>query len=271
VTNSRNAQALENSIQKAWPGMTTYDIGDLPHASGTSDHNPDDTVIYAGGKAEQSDSDSIPEVRAVDAMIGPKFTPADAKRLFETLSRDPSCQARMSYVIYNRRIRSRKDGWVDRAYNGSDPHTNHVHGSTWAGADSNSAPFTAVEALSTEEGTLTMADIQDILEAIAKVQKSADAAALRANGLLMMDDVTTSWSTTNPKGIQTNELRIAVESLEGMVAPVAAPDPAVLKAAVETAVAAALPSALESALQDGTMLAKFAKAVADEESRRMAS
>lgn len=141
MTNSRNCQALEDSTRAQWPGVVVYDIGDPAHATGVSDHNPDDTVLPQGGRAEQTDSDTKPEVRATDTMRGPRFSAADARDMFERLTRRPENQARLSYVIYNRRIRSRRYNWQDRPYSGSDPHTDHVHTSTLAAQDNNARPF----------------------------------------------------------------------------------------------------------------------------------
>ena len=90
-------------------------IGDAAHASRVSDHNPwvDDptspvNVVTAGDFYHQP-------------AIG-----ADAGQLAEALKqgKDP----RVKYVIWNRRIWSLardREGW--RPYNGSDPHTGHVH------------------------------------------------------------------------------------------------------------------------------------------------
>ena len=82
-------------------------IGDAAHSNRPSDHNP---------KANGS-------VDAADFMIGGVFTVSKAQWLVDTLVRfaDP----RISYIIYNRRIWKASTSWI--AYNGNDPHTNHVH------------------------------------------------------------------------------------------------------------------------------------------------
>lgn len=101
---------LIRQVKEANPGMTVYTIGDATHSSRESDHNPD----------------SDGSVDAADFMIRDGFTAADAERLFQQLveSRD----SRIKYVIYNRRIFSRTiSPWKIRAYDGDDPHTNHVH------------------------------------------------------------------------------------------------------------------------------------------------
>jgi hypothetical protein len=253
VANSKNAQALEDSTKARWPGVVVYDIGDKAHQGETSDHNPDDTP---GVRAEQSDSDLLREVRATDTMIGPKFTKDDAADLFEMLTRRPENQARMSYVIYNRRIRSRKDGWKDRAYTGSDPHTNHVHGSTWAGADNNSAPFNlgakgglmtkqddALNAILTGEGSKTFGAANNLHVKLNEILQNAKAASLRADALLNMADVITSWSGKNPTGVQINRLAAKLNGVD-------VPD------VDEDALATALAGKLSEMLPEGVGLTK---------------
>lgn len=136
MTNSRSIQRLEDDGRRRWPGITIYDVGDEEHAKGTSGHNHDDKP---GVKAEDQDADNKPEVRALDFMIRGPFTKADAAFLFEALTRRPANQRRLLYVIYNGRIRSRSDGWVDRRYTGTNPHTDHVHASGRAEDDENTA------------------------------------------------------------------------------------------------------------------------------------
>jgi hypothetical protein len=134
MTNSRSIQRLEDDGRKRYPGITIYDVGDEAHAKGTSGHNHDDKP---GVKAEDQDADNKPEVRALDFMRGSKFSATQARDLFEALTRRPANQARLLYVIYNRRIRSRTDGWKDRPYSGENPHTDHVHASGRAEDDEN--------------------------------------------------------------------------------------------------------------------------------------
>src|SRR5918994_3823905 len=138
---ARNMDRLRSDSLSVWPGMTIYDIGDTAHAKGRSGHNPDDTTLPQGGTAELTDPDGKQEVRSLDWMIGPRFTDADARALVGAL-RDPRSRPRLYYAIYNRRI-YRRDG-SDSPYTGSDPHTNHVHGSGWWEDDDNTSPWTAV-------------------------------------------------------------------------------------------------------------------------------
>lgn len=82
-------------------------IGDTAHQTHTSDHNPD-----AQGRVLAIDIDST----------GP--WPRPFGDLVESLRGD----ARLEYIIWNRRICSRDQGWTWRTYTGTaDPHTNHAH------------------------------------------------------------------------------------------------------------------------------------------------
>lgn len=82
-------------------------IGDAAHQAETSDHNPD----------------SAGRVLAIDIdMTGP--WPAPFGDIVESLRGD----SRLEYIIWNRRIASRSQGWTWRTYTGTaDPHTGHAH------------------------------------------------------------------------------------------------------------------------------------------------
>lgn len=100
--------ALGNEINARWPRRDTASdgaIGDASHQARKSDHNPD---WDAGGvvRAIDVDNNGIDVQELLDATIG-----------------DP----RVWYVIWNRHIYSRTYGWRANPYNGTDPHTGHVH------------------------------------------------------------------------------------------------------------------------------------------------
>lgn len=135
-----NLQALTDDIERRWPGVVIYGIGDASHQAGVSDHNEDDMPAR---NAAQSDPDTRPEHRAIDVMLGPAFTKADADGLVERLVADPLARRRLFYIIWNGRIWSRSDGWVPQAF-GGDPHRDHPHISGWAADDENAAPWPAV-------------------------------------------------------------------------------------------------------------------------------
>jgi hypothetical protein len=105
-------------VKAEHPGIVVGTIGDAAHQATKSDHDPDEWNF----------------VCAADPMIGKAFTASEAEYLFQRLLalRD----ARIAYVIYNRRIFSRTvRPWKVRPYEGSDPHTGHVHVSVIHGSN----------------------------------------------------------------------------------------------------------------------------------------
>lgn len=103
-------------------------IGDYAHSQGKSSHNPDDT---GRGNAEwDGDSDSIEEVRALDVD-------SDLRDEYGWIAEEfvqwfiGRCRAGefpwVRYVIYKKRIWHKRDGYVTRAYTGSNPHDKHFH------------------------------------------------------------------------------------------------------------------------------------------------
>jgi hypothetical protein len=134
---------LYDNALTVWPGMTIGWIGDLSHQGEISGHNPDD---YAPLQAEQVDSDNDPEVRALDFMIGSKFTSSDASDLVDALTTGVD-RNRLYYVIYDHTIYKKSNNFQPAPYTGTDPHTNHVHASGLAVDDANSSNWNSVLAL----------------------------------------------------------------------------------------------------------------------------
>jgi hypothetical protein len=82
-------------------------IGDEAHQKEHSDHNPD-----SKGRVLALDLDAT----------GPWPVP------FNTLVESLRGDSRLEYIIWNRRIAERDEGWTWRTYTGtSDPHTGHAH------------------------------------------------------------------------------------------------------------------------------------------------
>jgi hypothetical protein len=99
---------LRNEINAAHPKRDkTSDgwIGDTAHAARKSDHNPD----YASGGV----------VRAIDI----DKDGIDTAKLLKVACSD----GRVEYVIWNRKIYTRQNGFRPQAYNGSNPHDKHMH------------------------------------------------------------------------------------------------------------------------------------------------
>lgn len=137
---AKNMQALTNDIKTRHPGVVIYGIGDEAHKLAQSDHNEDDTP---GSRPAQHDADNVPEHRAIDVMVGPKFTKDDCNRLVANLVNDASARSRLYYIIWNGRIWSRSNNWVPQPFF-DDPHYDHGHFSGWAADDENGAGWPAV-------------------------------------------------------------------------------------------------------------------------------
>jgi hypothetical protein len=101
-------------------------IGDSAHEDTTSGHNPDES-----GGGEYEDSDSKDEVRAIDLDDDLRDSGGVTIK-------------RLKYMIYNRRIASRSNGWRWQTYTGSNPHDKHGHISGDPVYDEDAAEFTSV-------------------------------------------------------------------------------------------------------------------------------
>lgn len=99
-------------------------IGDTAHQEEVSDHNPDET-----GSVPIHDADHINEVHAIDVdsdLRSPGLTMEMVVQFILGRCRS-GAETRLRYVIYNRRIWEAGNGWRERAYTGSSPHTEHAH------------------------------------------------------------------------------------------------------------------------------------------------
>jgi len=100
-------------------------VGNQAHAVTTSSHNPDET-----GNAEHKDHDGKNEVRAIDVdkdLRDPSgVTMEDVVQLLVKLCR-LGYFPWIRYIIYNKRIWHRRDGFATRVYKGSNDHSQHLH------------------------------------------------------------------------------------------------------------------------------------------------
>jgi hypothetical protein len=111
---ARSLTKLFEQVNDAYPKRSKLSdgtIGDAAHAARTSDHNPNSAGV----------------VTAADITHDPKHG-MDVDVLVKGIiqSRDN----RVKYIIRNRKIMSGNDGpsaWKWREYDGSNPHTKHVH------------------------------------------------------------------------------------------------------------------------------------------------
>jgi hypothetical protein len=101
-------------------------IGNQSHAAGSSSHNPDKT-----GKPEHRDGDSKNEVRARD--VDKDLKDAETGTTMEHVVQMWVKRLRngemwwVRYLIYNKRIWHRSDGFKTRVYKGQNSHTEHCH------------------------------------------------------------------------------------------------------------------------------------------------
>lgn len=100
-------------------------IGDTSHAAARSSHNPDET----GNPEWNGDPDNKPEVRARDFDKDLKHPTISAERVVQHLLK----YARngtfwwLRYIIFNKRIWRKSNGWRQERYTGVNAHTEHFH------------------------------------------------------------------------------------------------------------------------------------------------
>lgn len=121
---------LRDQINECYPDRDKRSdgwVGDSRHAATKSDHNPD-------GKTRV--------VRAIDIdsdLSGPKNLAAYLADQLRTAAR--AGDARISYIIYNKKIASPILNWRWRSYRGIDPHTSHIHISFTPKGDKDGSKF----------------------------------------------------------------------------------------------------------------------------------
>jgi hypothetical protein len=153
-------------------------IGNAAHEAECSDHNPD----------------SRGKVHAIDAMT---LIVANQKAIVEWTLSDT---ADLEYVINQRTIWTRSNGWKPSRYTGTDPHTNHVHisgrhGSVGFVAHKTCTGYNIAAEAMTPEGfdVLTSADKvwiqQQITSALATAKSNTDAVVKANFGATQFTDV----------------------------------------------------------------------------------
>src|SRR5690242_7426076 len=106
---SGNLVAISNSVKAKYSNPTIYSIGDTAHQAEPSDDNPDSRGI----------------VCAIDIMVDVSDSRSPA--LFNDLLARCKDGTDIRYMIRNRKMYHRRDGFAPTAYTGTDPHTNHFH------------------------------------------------------------------------------------------------------------------------------------------------
>lgn len=118
---------LRSDLNEIAPGRdrtTDGSVGDANHSS-TSDHTPDEISDALRDK----DADSKNEVHALDLdadLRTPNLTMEMVVQHILARCRSGK-ESRLRYMIFNRRIWEASNGWRQRAYTGSSPHTEHAH------------------------------------------------------------------------------------------------------------------------------------------------
>lgn len=133
--------SLRNGFNLAFPLRDKESdgwIGDAAHQLEVSGHNPDDTP---GVRAEYSDVDTIPEVRAIDVDADLRTPGVSMMDVIELTLRTPNDTRRLRYIIHNGTVWSKSDGWLPRTYGGVNPHTRHAHFSGDPLYDNDSTPW----------------------------------------------------------------------------------------------------------------------------------
>ena len=97
---------LRNEVNARWPRRpkgSDGTVGDTSHSARASDHNPNNRG----------------SVNAFDIT----YPGVDSKAIIAAVSKHPAG----NYVIFNRKIYRRSNGWKAEPYSGASPHTEHLH------------------------------------------------------------------------------------------------------------------------------------------------
>lgn len=141
---------------------TDGSIGDTAHQNSTSDHNQDEF-----GKVPITDADKTNEVHAIDVDVDLRVSGLTMEKVVQFLLERcrSGAENRLRYIIFNKRIWSASSGWVQKAYTGASPHTEHAHFS----ASYNSKHEASTASWHLEDlVAVTQAEIDKIAAAVAK-------------------------------------------------------------------------------------------------------
>lgn len=111
---AKSLDKLSSEIKSAYKGTTIWTIGDEDHQNGWSDHNPNEAGVVCA--ADILADGGLNLFMFVDHLI-------------------TKPHSNLRYVIFNRKIYERANNFEPESYNGSNPHTKHVHVSVGNGPD----------------------------------------------------------------------------------------------------------------------------------------
>ncbi|MFC4335220.1 peptidoglycan-binding domain-containing protein [Salininema proteolyticum] len=123
---ARSLERLRDEINALAPGRSTRSdgtIGDDAHKGTRSDHNPNDSGVVCALDITHDPAAGVDIDALTDHLVHPKY-------------RHPC----LKYAIANKLIASASTGWKWVRYNGSNPHTSHMHISVGRGPDGSSRP-----------------------------------------------------------------------------------------------------------------------------------
>ena len=125
---SKAAEQLRKEVNLKYPKRDKRSdgwIGDSAHSKRKSDHNPDKDGW----------------VRAIDIDADLNKSNKESWLLAERIKDIATKDNRISYIIHQGRIVSRKSKWTWRVYKGSNPHVSHIHVSFNPTGDLNAKGF----------------------------------------------------------------------------------------------------------------------------------
>jgi len=151
---TKSLTQLRTDFNNSFPGRdkgTDGWIGDEAHQQETSGHNPDDTP---GVKAEYSDSDSKPEVRAIDVDKDLRDSVYTMYKVIEQILKNKNDTKRLAYIIFNGTIWSASHSWQPHEYTGSNLHDQHAHFSGDPDYDEDATTWSIGDGMSYTEGQM---------------------------------------------------------------------------------------------------------------------
>jgi len=172
---------LRDEINRNWPlrdKTSDGSLGNASHAASKSDHNPDSRRVVCAIDIDEDLTGSKTKYPSFNSGTPAKAALVD---VLLRLAKDGKLP-QLYYVIYERKIYSRTNGFAAKAYNGPNAHDHHVHVSVYHGASlaDRKAPWGITKAVAvttpkpapvSHSGTSTIS-LKALLAGIAKPSQS---------------------------------------------------------------------------------------------------